>query len=282
MPVIATNTAANSAVNYLNENNKEVGKSVAKLSSGSRIVSASDDAAGLAISTKLSSDEALLRQSETNASQAASILQIADGGLARISDALSRMNSLAAQSQNGAITDKERAYVDAEYQQLLDEVTGIAESTRFNGSSLLDTSTGQFSQSVDFFVGTASTDVISFEASSLSTATSYTSAGLGFTAASSVSTQADAATAITEVAAAIDLVSEARSNLGAYISRFELRSENLATQLENTTAANSEIKDVDIAAEQTKLTTNSVLVQSAISALSQANAVPQQLLGALQ
>lgn len=143
MPVIATNTAANSALRYLNLNSEAQSSSLSKLASGSRITKASDDAAGLAIGTRIQSDVTVLSQAATNASQATAILQTADGGLARISDILQRMKSLATQSDSGSVTDSERTYIDAEYQELLEEIDGIASSTRYNGVSLLD-GTGQY------------------------------------------------------------------------------------------------------------------------------------------
>lgn len=138
MPVISTNTAANSALRYLNLNAAEQSSSLSKLASGSRVTKASDDAAGLAIGTRIQSDVTVLSQAATNASQANAILQTADGGMARISDILQRMKSLATQSDSGSVSDNERTYIDAEYQELLEEIDGIASSTRYNGISLLD------------------------------------------------------------------------------------------------------------------------------------------------
>lgn len=138
MPVISTNTAANTAVRYLNSNSQSQSDSLAKLASGSRINKASDDAAGLAISTKISSDVAALEQASTNASHGISILQTADGGAANISDILERMKTLASQSSSGTVTDTERAYIQAEFEQLQEEIDGITTSTRYNGQSLLD------------------------------------------------------------------------------------------------------------------------------------------------
>ncbi|PTW59337.1 flagellin [Breoghania corrubedonensis] len=138
MPVISTNTAANTAVRYLNINSTDQSESLAKLASGSRITKASDDAAGLAIATKISSDVSSLEQASTNASHGISILQTADGGAANISDILERMKTLASQSASGTVTDTERTYIEAEFSQLVDEIDGIATSTRYNGQSLLD------------------------------------------------------------------------------------------------------------------------------------------------
>lgn len=148
MPVIATNTAANSALRYLNLNSEAQSSSLSKLASGSRITKASDDAAGLAIGTRIQSDVTVLSQAATNASQATAILQTADGGMARIADILQRMKALATQSDSGSVTDSERTYIDAEYQELLEEIDGIAGSTRYNGVSLLD-GTSDYSGSSD-------------------------------------------------------------------------------------------------------------------------------------
>jgi flagellin len=152
MPVIATNTAANSALRYLNLNSEAQSASLSKLASGSRITKASDDAAGLAIGTRIQSDVTVLSQAATNASQATAILQTADGGLSRISDILQRMKSLATQSDSGSVTDSERTYIDAEYQELLEEIDGIATSTRYNGVSLLDGSGQYADQAVNSIV----------------------------------------------------------------------------------------------------------------------------------
>src|SRR3546814_568582 len=157
MPTVTTNTAANSALRFLNYNAMMSGNSVSKLASGSRIVKASDDAAGLAIGTRLLADVTVLRQSAVNASQGASVLQVADGGLARIPDVLQRMKALAAQSLSGVPSNTERGFIDAEFQELRDEITAIAQTTRFNGDSLLD-GTGTSPQT--FFVGSEAGDNI--------------------------------------------------------------------------------------------------------------------------
>jgi len=278
MPVVATNTAANTATRFLNNNTAMASSSVGKLASGSRIVRASDDAAGLAIASRLNADVVALQQSAINASQGASMVQVADGGLARIGDVLQRMKALAAASMSGVPTDNERAFIDAEYGELINEIDGMAETTRFNGDSLLDgTGTG----SVDFFVGTDTTDVITVDFAALAaTAADFTSTTLDVT--TGVDTAVNAATAMAEVDAAIDLVSEARANAGAFISRFEFRGQQIATSTENIQAAESAISDVDLAAEQAKLVSSQVLVQAAVSALSQANQIPQSLLRVLQ
>jgi flagellin len=278
MPVVATNTAANSALRFLNNNSSMAAGSVGKLASGSRIVKASDDAAGLAIGTRLKADVTALTQAGINASQGASVVQVADGGLARIGDVLQRMKALAAQSLSGVPTDTERAFIDAEYQELISEVSDIATTTRFNGQSLLDGGTS----TADYFVGTDVSDTITVDFQALA------AGQVGFTAGAlsinsvAVSSAASAAAAMSLIDAAIDVISEARATAGALISRFEFRGQQIATSLENIDAAKSAIMDVDLAAEQSKLVSNQVLVQAAVSAVSQANQIPQSLLRVLQ
>ncbi len=277
MPVVATNTAANSALRYLNNNSSMASSSVSKLASGSRIVKASDDAAGLAIGTRLKADVTALTQAGINASQGASVVQVADGGLSRIGDVLQRMKALAAQSLSGVPTNTERGFIDAEFQQLVSEITAIAETTRFNGQSLL---TGSAAAS-DYFVGTNVADVINVNFGTLAAATADFRAGtLGVSAA--VDTATAAALAMSAIDTAINTISEARATAGALISRFEFRGQQIATSLENIDAAKSAIMDVDLAAEQSKLVSSQVLVQAAVSAVSQANQIPQSLLRVLQ
>jgi len=278
MPTVTTNTAANSALRFLNYNSMMSGSSVSKLASGSRIVKASDDAAGLAIGTRLLADVTVLRQSSVNAAQGASVLQVADGGLARIADVLQRMKALAAQSLSGVPSNTERGFIDAEFQQLRDEITAIAETTRFNGDSLLD-GTGTSPQT--FFVGSEAGDNIVISYSSLAAAASaFHATAIGL--AASVSNMTAAASAMAILDAGIDIVSEARATIGGLISRFEFRGQQIATSLENIEAAKSSIMDVDLAAEQSRLVSSQVLVQASVSALSQANELPQALLRLLQ
>ena len=281
MPVVATNTAANSAIRFLNNNSAEASGSVGKLASGSRIVKASDDAAGLAIGTRLMADVTALTQAGINASQGASVVQVADGGLGRIGDVLQRMKALAAQSLSGVPTNTERGFIDAEFQELRAEITAIAETTRFNGESLLDGVAGGAGTPKDYFVGTDVSDTITVTFSALAgSVAGFTNALLGVTG--NVASANAASAAMSTVDRAIDLVSEARATAGALISRFEFRGQQIATSLENIDAAKSAIMDVDLAAEQSTLVSNQVLVQAAVSAVSQANQIPQSLLRVLQ
>lgn len=275
MPVIATNTSANAALRYLNLNSAEQSDALNRLASGSRINKASDDAAGLAVATKLSSDVSVLNQAQTNASHASSVLQTADGSASQISDILERMKELVAQSLSGAVTDDERAYIDAEFSQLIEEIDSIASGTRFNGESLLD-GTGDHAAGVDYLVGTdVTSDTLTVTIDDLSAATLAVDA-------LTVATQADATTAATAIDTAINTVASARADLGAQMSRFEYHSNQLANAEENLSAAQSAIIDADVAEEQTNLSSAQVKTNAAIAALSAANDMPQALLQLLQ
>jgi flagellin len=206
------------------------------------------------------------------------VVQVADGGLARIGDVLQRMKALAAQSLSGVPTDTERAFIDAEYQELISEVSDIATTTRFNGQSLLDGGAA----TADYFVGTDVSDTITVDFNTLATGQTGFTAGALSIGTVAVSSAASAAAAMSLIDAAINVISEARATAGALISRFEFRGQQIATSLENIDAAKSAIMDVDLAAEQSKLVSNQVLVQAAVSAVSQANQIPQSLLRVLQ
>lgn len=274
MAVISTNTAANTALRYLNINSAAQSDSLAKLSSGSRIQSAKDDASGLAIGSAMSSDIAVLEQASVNAQHGQAVLNTADGALSNIGDILQRMKALTAQSQTGTVSDTERGYIDAEYQQLISEIDDIAGTTKFNGVALLD-GASDYSAGVDFLVGTSSTDVINVKLDGADTAALSIDT-------STVATAAGAATAMDDLDLAIGQVSEMRANVGATLSRFSYRSDVIDTSLENLEAAKSTLMDADIAKEQTNFTNAQTLTSAAIAALGQANQMTQSLLKLLQ
>jgi flagellin len=271
VPAISTNIAANSAVRYLNINSNQETSALSKLSSGSRITSASDDAAGLAISTRISSDITTLQQAATNVAQATSILQTADGGASNISDILARMKSLASESDSGTTTDSSRAYIQSEFKQLIDEVDSIASGTRYSNTSLLDGSSSTFTSGVTVMVGSSSSDTIKIQLSNLS------SSALSITSLD-VSSQTGATSALTALDTAIDTVSKARAEIGAQESRFNFSADSISTQTQNLQSANSAIRDVDIASEQATLSSAEVKTQAAVSAETAANQMPQYLL----
>ena len=271
MPVIATNTSANSALIYLNKNSAAQDKSLSKLASGSRIVRASDDAAGLAVGSALKADVTTLKQAATNAVQARSVLQTADGALARVGDILQRMKSLATQAISGSVADTGgRDFIDAEYQQLVNEINDIANQTTFNGEALLD---GTYNGTkAEFQVGIEADDVIEANLSAIDIT------GLNISSGTSVTSAANAANASADLDDDINTVSEGRAKLGAYLSRFEYRGDVIASSIENLEAAQSAIMDVDIASEQTNFVGKQVLTEASIAALSQANQMKSALL----
>ncbi len=263
---VATNSSANMAHRYLKTNDMEATRSLAKLSSGSRIVRASDDAASMAVGVKLKADVTGLKQAQVNASHAGSLLQMADGALQQISDVLIRMKSIATQSVNGALSDTERGYLDLEYQQLINQVDQIARYTTFNGDPLID---GTYAK--DFLVGLdPANDVINVTLSDMTASTLGISTGVG--------SSQNAQTALDEVNAAIETVLNERSTVGAMMSRFDFAGANIATQIENMDAARSVLMDVDVAGEMANFSAKQVVMQASIAMLAQANQMPQSLL----
>jgi flagellin len=288
MPVINTNVAANSAVYYLNQNAAAESSALSMLSSGSKLIEASDDPAGLAISTQISSDVTTLQQAATNASQATSILQTADGGASNISDILARMQSLASEASSGTVTDSSRTYIQSEFTQLSDEIDSIASGTSYGGQGLLD-GTSDFSGSgVSVMVGSSASDTITVTIGTLTTTklglvgSIVTGTGTAATTATgaliNVSTQSAAIAALSVLGTAVNTVSAARANIGAEESRFNFSANQISTQTQNLQSANSAITDVDVAQEESKLSTAEVKTQAAVSAETAANQLPQYLL----
>jgi len=273
MPIVGTNTAANTAILYLNKNSSIQEESLGHLSSGSKIVSASDDAAGLAVSTQLESDISVLNQAAINAMQGQAVLNVADGALKNIGEIAQRMKSLVAQSLSGSVDDNSRAYIDAEYQQLKTEIDAIVDSTRFNGALLIDGGGTPYNQS--FLVGTDAADVIAVNLTAIDIKAETASL-------TAVDTAANAATNSPLVDDVIDVVSSSRSLVGALQSRLEFREDVINTSIENLEAAKSTITDTDIATEQSTYTTAQVMTQVATAALAQANNMKTSLLSLVQ
>ncbi|MFN6147193.1 MAG: flagellin [Planctomycetota bacterium] len=245
-----------------------------RLSTGLRISTAADDAAGLAISERLRSQVRSLDQSKRNANDGISLVQTAEGALNEVSSILVRLRELAIQSSNGSVSTQDKETLDQEFQSLVDEVNRIGRSTEFSGIKLLDGS----STSVTFQVGLGTTsgiDTLSVSLSpTLSTTLSLSSLDIG--------SGGSTTTAITSIDSAINAVSSLRGTLGAVQNRLGITINNLSITTENLTSAESRIRDVDIAFETAQLTRNNILQQASISVLSQANVQPQsalQLLG---
>lgn len=271
MPVIASNTAANSALVYLNRNSREQDKSLSKISSGSRIVVASDDAAGLAVGSRLKADVTTLKSASNNITQAQSVLKVADAGLSRIGDILQRMKALATQATSGSVDTTAAGFLQDEYDQLQAEIDGVATNVEFNGQNLLD---GSFDANVGIFqVGVSATDTI---VADLNTVDAQAT-GIGLNA-NNLADPTNAAATSAEIDTAIDNISTYRALVGSYMSRFEFRGDYVASAIESLSAATSSIMDVDIASEQSNLTSKQVLTEASIAALAQANQMKSSLL----
>lgn len=267
MPVIATNTAANSALFYLNRNSTLQSQSLAKISSGSRIVNSADDAAGLAVSDQLQSDISSLTTAAQTTQQVEALLQIADGGLARASEILQRMKTLATQYNSGTLDTTSQGFLNTEYGLLITELNLIETTTVYNGTALLD---GTYNNNV--VVGVAAADVIAVDLSGVNT--DSTSLALNAT----ISGTAD----ITLIDTAIGAIGTDRATVGALTSAVRFQSDVIDTQLENLQAAKSSISDVDIAGEQARFTNYQVLTEAAIAASASANGLKTSLLALLR
>lgn len=269
---ISTNVASINAQRTMTSTQKEMAKSFAQLSSGSRITKSADDAAGLGISENLKSQIRSLTQSSRNANDGISLVQVAEGGLGEISNILTRMRELGIQSSSDTVGDRERKYLDAEVQQLKEEMQRISKTTRFGETRLLDGSGEKF----DFQVGinnNADEDRISYNAGETDAQISALGVeGFDFTSKEG----AQEALAVVDEAQA--KVNGFRANLGALQNRLMSTVDNLGVTHENLSAANSRIRDTDIAASTAESTRNSILLNANASVLSQANATPQMAL----
>jgi flagellin len=259
---INTNVSSLNTQRHLYDASNKFQKSMEKLSSGLRINRASDDAAGLAISEGLKADIRALDQASRNGADGISLAQTAEGALEEVSNILLRMKELGEQSLNGTLSNTDRTALDAEYTALQDEIDRISSSTEFNGIKLLDGSGGTVSIQVG--IGTQTYDAIDVDMSD-----DLDAAGLDV--ATGIDTAAHATTAMGEIDTAIETISSARSSFGAVQNRLESSIRNITNTAENLSAANSRIRDVDVAAETSKMTSYQVLQQAGIAVLSQAN-----------
>jgi flagellin len=266
--VINTNVSSLRAQTSLSATQQSVAKSFQRLSSGFRINQAADDAAGMAISESLKARIRSFAVAERNTSSAVSMTNTAEGGLNQISGIIQRMRELAVQSANGDLTSTDRGFIDTEFQQLKNEIDRLSETTQFKTKDLL---AGTSSQIV-FQVGINTTpfDTISV------TFGGVTTSSLGMSGISVAGlTSTSATTAIDTLDAALTSVSTRRSELGAATNRLHQAISNTQTMRTNLSAANSSIRDVDIASETSQLARSQVLMQAGTSVLAQANQAPQ-------
>lgn len=269
---ITTNVASLSAQKTMGTNARNIQKAMAQLSSGSRITKAADDAAGLSISETLQSTVRGYTQAKRNANDGISMVQVAEGGLSEISNILTRLRELGVQAASDTVGDLEREFINKEVQQLINESERISQATRFGTTVLLDGSGDTFDFQIDInnddFV-----DRISFDSSQQDA----TTANLGIDGFD-YSDKESAREALTVLEGAQRQVNGFRANLGAIQNRLISTSENLSVAVENFSAANSRIRDTDIAESSAHLATAQILNQASVGVLTQANQQPQAAL----
>jgi flagellin len=270
---IQSNVSALRAQNALGQSQLGLQKSLERLSTGYRINSASDDAAGLAISDNLRADIRSLGQAVRNANDGMSVVSTAEGAMNEVSNILVRMRELSVQGASDSVGATERGYLDQEFGQLKSEIDRIVNTTEYNGQKLLD---GTISATgLDFQIGSKN------NADSRLTVTvgdvGASSLGLG-TTASGVSTKTKAQATMSTIDTAITSLSTQRAKLGAYANRLQSTINNLNVSVENLTAANSRIRDVDVASETASFARSQVLMQAGVSMLAQANSAPMSAL----
>jgi flagellin len=266
---IQTNVASLEASRAVSRNQKALMGSFNKLSSGYRVNTAADDAAGLAISESMKSQVRSFTVAERNASDGISMAQTAEGALGEVHEVLGRMRELAMQASNGSLGSNDRGYIQNEFGKLSEEISRIQASTQFNNNSLIGADT---ETSITFQVGLnndANDQIqVAFNGVDLS----------GVTGGAATVDGADASNALTALSSiddAIKTVSSARSNFGASINKLQVATNNIQTMRLNITSANSRIRDVDVAEESATMAKNQVLSQASISVLAQANQLPQ-------
>ena len=265
---IRTNVASLIAQRNLANAEGMMSSSLAKLSSGYRITKAGDDAAGLGISSNLNAQIKSYNQASRNASDAVSVIQTAEGSLNETTNILTRLRELAMQSASGGVGNTERGYIQNEVAQLVSEVSRIAESTEYNGVKLMDGNITTLTFQVGIRNVTTTSDRISVETMDATAAT------LGVDALE-LTSAASSQEALSTIDTAIERISSARATLGAAGNRFNAVANTIRTAAENLSAAHSRIKDVDVAEETAAMSRAQILAQAGVSALAQANQVPQ-------
>lgn len=270
---IQTNVASLEAQKSLYGNQRALMSSFNKLSSGFRVNSAADDAAGLAISESMKSQIRSYTVAERNAADGISMSQTAEGALGEVHDVLGRMRELAMQASNGSLGSTDRGYTNTEFQSLSAEITRIQDSTKFNGNKLVNST----ASSVTFQVGlnNSSSDQIAVDFGGLDLSALTATDISGATASAALA-------ALSTIDTAITSVSDSRSKFGTAMNRLQVATDNIQTMRLNISAANSRIRDVDVASETAALSRNQVLSQAGVSVLAQANQLPQMAFSLIQ
>ncbi len=268
------NVIALNAYRHLSATQNQLQKSIERISSGLRIIRASDDAAGLAISEQMRADIRSMNQAIRNANDGVSMLQTAEGALNEVSGMLTRMRELAEQAATGTVGDAQKKTLDSEFQQLMSEIDRIAEVTEFNGTKLIngDLSSGS-ADAATFQIGIQATanDRLAVDIDSMKTEELAISGVV-------ISTAGLAQSALAKIDSAIAQVASQRGTIGAVQNRLERTIANLSISAENLTAAESQVRDVDMALEMAAFTKNQIMSQAGTAMLAQANLVPQTVL----
>ncbi|MDF0376643.1 flagellin [Methylophilus sp. YYY-1] len=262
--VINTNISSLNAQRNLNASQAGLNQSIQRLSSGLRVNSAKDDAAGLAIATRMDSQVRGNDVAIRNSNDAISYLQVTEGGLSKATDVLQRMRELAVQAANGSYGSGDRANLDTEFTQLTAELTRLSTSTQFNGLNVFG------GPGYTFQIGSGSADTLQVS--------SVTAASIS----GNVQTASAATAAITAIDAQLDSVNTSRASLGAYQNRFEAVISSLQVNIENVSAAKSRIMDADFASETAKMTRNQILQQAGTAMLAQANQLPNSVMSLIK
>ena len=272
---IYNNVEATNAHRQLMSTGITMSKTMEKLSSGLRINRAADDAAGLAVSEEMRTKIRGMGVASRNAQDGVSLVQVADGALAGVNDMLQRMRDLAVQAANGTLTDSQRSNLDSELQALMQEVNRVSTDTEFNGIKILSGSVATAASAVTLQVGANANQSIAFTIPTMDTSQ------LGVSGIA-VSTALSASAAIASIDSAITIVNQTRADMGAVQNRLEQTISRLNLVAENLQAAESRIRDADMAEEMIKLTKSQILQQSGTAMLAQANQAPQSVLQLLQ
>ena len=272
---INTNVMSLTAQRNLTRSQNDMSTAMQRLSSGLRINSAKDDAAGLAIAERMNTQVRGMNVAIRNANDGISLAQTAEGGLNEMGNMLQRMRELAVQSANGTNTEGDRANLDAEYGELAEEITRLANTTQFNGNKLLNASAP--TSGFDFQVGANNGETLNIDTGNVLVGTGM-AAVIGATGGIEGATSAKAETAIGNLDTAIGEITTARASYGAAQSRFESAINNLQIGVENQSAARGRIVDADFAVETAALTRSQILQQAGNAMVSQANSAPQSVL----
>jgi flagellin len=273
MTAINTNVKSLVAQQALAVNNRNLSKAMEQLSTGKRINSAADDAAGLSIGNKMTAQVRGMQQAVRNANDAISMVQTVEGALGEVTSMLQRMRELAVQSMNGTNSDADRTAMDTEYDQLASEISRISDKTTWNGMTV-----GASAETYTFQAGAAASDTVSIDFQDINSGLN----GVSDVSAGGLTSAGAASAAIGNVDNAISAVDAYRSTLGAMVNRLNYAADNLTNVANNTAASRSRIMDTDYAATTTELARTQIIQQAATAMLAQANQAPSSVLALLR